>query len=453
MVPQENGEFSIADIAPTLLRYLEKKGSFKRGRLESGALGTDIKFYSLYDIQKLKNYCGASLEDVIENRLNIDLESFDRIIIIIIDGLNIPSLIGISAEFLDHVKPEFLFPMFTSFPSMTTVATTSLLTGSFPIAHGVVADTFYDFEESEVYKVKPYLTEGTKLRLPRMIPITDYFLLSEFWEKDNCSLGFITLGKAHDQLSDRRFLDYFYGDEFSLGGDFITVDSNDQVYFHANKFLQKNKDKKFYLLFIRFSIDHFAHLYGPESIETKKQLKKILTNIINLNNKLKANSNKKTLLFIISDHGHKVLNEGFVPISSLKRYLMSGYRYMATNQTILSLYHGDLHIDHPEFKDTINMIRMKKKNSDFYFFDQKNEKWKLLRSKIEKLSPILLRSENFGLDNRIGDIIIHAENFYFGYRNVDYYKEKEVNFINFKSSHGGLSNQETNCLAFLWAVK
>jgi len=453
VVPHEDGEFSITDIAPTLLRYLEKKGSFKRGRLESGVLGTDIKFFSLYDIQRSKNYCGASLESVINNRLNTDLESFDRIIILLIDGLNIHSLMGISGEFIDSVEPAYLFPMFASFPSMTTVATTSLLTGSFPIAHGVVADTFYDFEERDLFKVKPYLTECTKLRLPRMMSIADYFLLSDFWEKDKCSLGFITLGKAHNQLSDRRFLDYFYAEEISLGGDFINADSNDEVYSHAKIFLQKNKEKKFYLLFIRFSIDRLAHLYGPNSIETRNQLKRILTYIVDLNRKLKNDSNKKALLVVVSDHGHKLLNEGFVPISSLKRYLMPGYRYIATNQTILSLYHDDLHISHPEFKDTVRMIRMQKKKSNFYVFDPKSEKWKLLRGRIENLSPILLRSENFGIDNRIGDIIIHAENFYFGYRDASYYQDKASDFINFRSSHGGLSNQEVSCLAFLWAVK
>lgn len=110
-------------------------------------------------------------------------------------------------------------------------------------------------------------------------------------------------------------------------------------------------------------------------------------------------------------------------------------------------------ISHPEFKDTVRMIRMRKKKSNFYVFDQKSEKWKLLRGRIENLSPILLGSENFGLDNRIGDMIIHAENFYFGYRDANYYRDKASDFINFRSSHGGLSNQEVSCLAFLWAVK
>lgn len=453
VVPHEGGEFSITDIAPTLLRYLEKKGSFRQGRLESGVLGTSIRFSSLYDIQTMRGYCGGSLESVIENRLNVDLESFDRIVVFLIDGLNIQSLMGIAGEFVSNVDPEYLFPMFTTFPSMTTVATTSLLTGSFPIAHGVVADTFYDFEEEEVFKVKPYLTEGTKLRLPRMLNITDYFLLSDFWEVDKCSLGFITLGKAHDQLSDRRFLDYFFGEEFSFGGEFTNVDSNHQVYLHAKDFLQRNRDRDFYLLFIRFSIDHFSHLYGSKSTETKNQLGEILTYIVDLNSELNDHSSKKSLVFLLSDHGHKSLDEGFVPVSSLERYLMPEYRLVATNQTILSLYHDDLHIYHPEFKDTVHMIRMRKKGPSFYVFDKKSEKWNLLKSRIENLSPILLRSEDFGLDNRIGDLIVHAENFYFGYREAEYYKEKAPNYINFKSSHGGLSNQEVSCLAFLWSVE
>lgn len=164
---------------------------------------------------------------------------------------------GAGRDFVKKMKFEFI-PMSTSFPSMTTVATTSLLTGSFPIAHGVVADSFFDYEEEKVTKVKPYLTQDAQQTLPRIIPITDYFLLSDLWHK-NCIMGIITLGKAHEKLSDREFIGFFFGREFDIGGEFTKVYTNYDAYQEAKKFISKNKSKKFYLLFIRFSIDHLAH--------------------------------------------------------------------------------------------------------------------------------------------------------------------------------------------------
>jgi hypothetical protein len=118
VVPQEDAEYSITDIAPTLLRYLEKKCGLPKGRIDSGVLGSDVKFYSLYDVQKLgKHYCGGSLDFVVENRLDVDIESFERIIIVLVDGMNLNSMAGVGGDFIDKIKVEFT-PMSTSFPSM-----------------------------------------------------------------------------------------------------------------------------------------------------------------------------------------------------------------------------------------------------------------------------------------------------------------------------------------------
>lgn len=121
---------------------------------------------------------------------------------------------------------------------------------------------------------------------------------------------------------------------------------------------------------------------------------------------------------------------------------------LQTNQTLLSLYHDDLHVDHPDYNQA-KMVRLKKKNSNFYYLD-KAGKWRILSKKIEDLDPIVLPSEKYGIDNRVGDLVIQAENFYFGYRDLEYYKGSV--FPNFKSSHGGLSNQETFCPGLFWST-
>lgn len=385
------------------------------------------------------------LDPIIENRLNTDIQSFDRIIIILIDGMNLNSMTGAGKDFSRKIKFEFI-PMSTSFPSMTTVATTSLLTGSFPIAHGVVADSFYDFEEEKVTKVKPYLTQNAQQNLPKIIPITDYFLLSEFWDKD-CVMGIITLGKANEKLSDREFIDFFFGEEFSIGGEFTKVNTNYKVYLETKNFISKNKEKKFYFLFVRFSIDHLAHLFGPASTETREEMQRLFGYLIDLSNDLRKKQ-EKALMFLVSDHGHKELDAGFLPISSLRKFLGPNYKYIATNQTLLSLYHDDLHVDHPDYNQA-KMVRLIKKNSDFYYYSIRDDNWKILKKKIEDLEALILPVESYGIDNRVGDLVVHAENFYFAYHDIDYYKGSD--FPNFKSSHGGLSKTETFISGLFWS--
>jgi len=445
VVPQESDEYSIADITPTLLRYSEKKGSFKQGKVEAGIFGSKTKFYSLYDIQSLEYYCGKSLEEIVEHRLSLDLESFDRIIVVLIDGMNLNSMRGAGKNFTRKINFEFL-PMSTSFPSMTTVATTSLLTGSFPIAHGIVADSFFNSKKKKVTKVKPYLSKDAQKYLPRILPVTTYFLLSDYWDKD-CTLGIVTLGKAHEQLSDREFIDFFFGKEFELGGEFTKAMTNEGVYKATKQFILKNQGKKFFFLIVRFSIDYLAHLYGPQSEEARAEMERLFEYLFDLNSCL-TKGRQRSLIFLTSDHGHKELDSGLVPISSITKFLAPDYKYIAANQTLLSLYHEDLHIDHPEY-NFARMVRLKKKHSEFYYYEKSNEKWKLLNRKIEDIEPIVLSSEQYGIDNRVGDLVLHAENFYFAYHDISYYGDSD--FAKFKSSHGGLSTQEIFVPCLFWS--
>jgi predicted AlkP superfamily pyrophosphatase or phosphodiesterase len=352
---------------------------------------------------------------------------------------------GAGKNFARKISFEFL-PMSASFPSMTTVATTSLLTGSFPIAHGVVADSFFNFENRKVIRVKPYLSEDAQEYLPRIIPVTDYFLLSDYWNK-NCMFGIVTLGKAHEKLSDREFIDFFFGKEFELGGEFTKAMTNEGVYKAAKQFILKNQSKEFFFLIVRFSTDYLAHLYGPQSQEARAEMERLFEYLIDLNSCL-AKGHQKSLIFLTSDHGHKELGSGLVSISSIMKYLAPDYKYIAANQTLLSLYREDLHIDHPEY-NFARMVRLKKKHSDFYYYDKSNEKWNLLSKKIEDIEPIVLSSEQYGIDNRVGDLVLHAENFYFAYHDISYYGESD--FVRFKSSHGGLSTQEIFVPCLFWS--
>src|SRR3989442_13657808 len=161
---EDEVEFSITDVAPTLLRYAEKRFGRIEGRIEGGRLGSPgIRFKTLFDVKDQPGYCGASLEDVIEGRAGTQLWTFDHIIVYLVDGMGFRSFFR-SGKGVLEVNPS-IADMLTTFPSSTPVATTSLLTGAFPAGHGVVADRFFDMESKEMFIVKPYLSDNSKTEL------------------------------------------------------------------------------------------------------------------------------------------------------------------------------------------------------------------------------------------------------------------------------------------------
>ncbi len=351
--------------------------------------------------------------------------------------------------FYDKIKPEILM-MTTTFPSMTTAATTSILTGVFPDEHGVVADRFFNIETGERWDVRPNLSDNTRLRLPRVVPVISNVLLSDLFDEKDCEVGFITAGGSHSAAERRRFMDQFFQAEFEVAGVYKKTNDNLGTFRESIEFIKRNKGKRFWLLFVRFSIDRFAHHYGADDERVLSEARNVFEYIVSLNEALKASDGKKTLSFLTADHGHKPVPEGFVEFAKFKKYLEPGYRFYATNQTLLSLYYEELHDMSLKSVSMPRLARVKKKGSDFLANDFDAKTWVPLRPRsLAAHATYVLDDEKYGTGYLIGDVVIHLENFYVGGGPPSSYSSK---FAEFASSHGGLSSSEIDVPGFAWGT-
>jgi hypothetical protein len=174
-------------------------------------------------------------------------------------------------------------------------------------------------------------------------------------------------------------MDYFFQGIFDVGGVYQKTSNNQKTCDSAKEFIKKNSEKRFWPLLVRFSIDRLAHHYGAEDPRVIAEATRIYDYVVDLNSSLQNTGKHKTLSFLTSDRGHKPVPEGFVDFSQFKKFLEPGYKFYATNQTLLGLYYEGLHAMIMKSSATPMLARVKKKGSEFLGFDFKYEVWKLIQ--------------------------------------------------------------------------
>lgn len=180
-----------------------------------------------------------------------------------------------------------------SFPSKTFPNHYTLVTGLYPGHHGLVDNSFYDPDRNEYYTMKmrdrvqdPYYYSGTPL-----------------WKlaKDNNvrSASFFWVGSELPQEELRP--DYFYPYDESVA-DTLRVDQ-------VLKWLGLPAEERPHFITLYFSSpDHEAHLYGPESAETRAAV----MNADRLLGRLVTGVQKTQLavnIIVVSDHGMLSMKE------------------------------------------------------------------------------------------------------------------------------------------------
>lgn len=94
------------------------------------------------------------------------------LVVINIVGLT-PSLLGQHTPYLNHlIEDGFMANMEGIFPAVTCSAQASMLTGTYPDAHGIVGNGWYSRELAEVmfWKQSNHLVKGEKVWKPRAKP-------------------------------------------------------------------------------------------------------------------------------------------------------------------------------------------------------------------------------------------------------------------------------------------
>ena len=222
----------------------------------------------------------------LDRTLSKEIKKASNVVLVVIDGLGADSLRKLPQG--SFLRKYYYRTLTTVFPSTTTAAITTFLTGVSPQEHGFVA-WYMKLKEfgGEVVIILPYITKEGKplshsvsLKMPRslfeQVPVPTYLILKRryYESRYNHLLG----GKAH-----------FLGYRAAKLAEFAQA---------TQKAILSPGRKYIYTYWSRF--DDLSHWYGKESREARQHLWELDGALERLAGKLLGTN---TLLLITADHG------------------------------------------------------------------------------------------------------------------------------------------------------
>ncbi len=306
-----------------------------------------------------------------------------KILLIVLDGCSVSILEKAETPFLDMIVNEGVSSLACSavFPTATYTCHSSIITGCYPSKTGMIGNQYYDRAENmrkhfDHYDANAHIECKT---------IFEYLtILNPVSICEPVSKGAI----EHISMSEINNLPL--------------LKRNEEIFRRSLKQLDNNNNIRF--LMINFSgVDSIGEIFGPNSIEYKKEIEKVDGFIEQLYTKI--SDHEDILLIITADHGlteiestyniSKVIEKLYPDVVCLPSH-RSAHIYNRSNSGDLERIIGYLKRD----EHVGRIIR----NEDFYKFHLKHE--------------------------RSGDLIITAA------EGIEF----EVNGL--KGSHGGLSEEE-----------
>ena len=446
---EESGELSICDITPTILDYFMKRGYTGLGNIKGGTIDGKIEFQNILTIaDPFKEFAGQPLTEIIEGRLSMALQDFERIIVVVIDGLTMKEFFTSGKQFYRKVRP---MPGVANsvFPSMTTTAMTSLFTGVFPFLHGVTSDKFYDCNLDELTYIKPRSTAEARYRYPFSLDVATYAM--DPVTEGNYKVSMVCAGVSHNNRLGSNFIRDFFGEEFRVMGDYVEEKTNKMAFERSRELLNKyRKNNSNFILFIRFSVDWLVHKFGIGSPQSTRELEDILNFVTALTKEANVLwPGKKSLFLMISDHGLKPTSGGLVTLEEIKKMLGGDYQFIVSNQSSLHLYHEWYRALVLKSKRHPIGAYIKKRGSKFFALDTDGEKWvKVKTFSPNKIPTFSLSPDRFGAGYTIGEFLLIADNFYFGTKSRSKYPKE---YLNLNGIHGGLSPFEIYVPLIYWS--
>ncbi len=231
---------------------------------------------------------------------NIDVEKLkakQNIVLIILDGLGYNLLLQCaqdSAKFmLSHLEDKLT----SVFPSTTSAAITSLLTGRTPWEHGAIGWTLYFKEFAKNIDFLPNWDSITgskqdakKYNLSDYLGAENIFELINFKSPDT-ALYAITMKKISKSL---------YSIKDSGSTSIIPYKKTKHLFRNIKKTILKNKNRKKFIYAYSSSPDKLEHLFGTDS----KKVKKYISNVDRLLEKFAEQlKGTNTTIFVTADHG------------------------------------------------------------------------------------------------------------------------------------------------------
>ncbi len=347
------------------------------------------------------------------NLLDIDL-----------DGVNKVNLFNaVKTEFRRIGFPSYLFKSLSSvFPSTTTAAITSIMTGYTPQEHGLVGYMLF---------LKEY---GTVVDMIRLSPVhikSNNALIDYGFDPQK----FLGISNLHKILSENGIDNYVFvkraykdsGLSKILYPDVQTVPhvTLSDLYVQLRRMLNMKKGQTGYFYVYWDVVDTLSHQYTPISEESKAELINVFLMLKEeLINKLDSDVAKESLIIIVGDHGQSYVNKSNIIITNSHPELLSMLVVPPTGETRVSY----LYVKDGMEDDVIN-----------YFDKNFSDRFYIIKSKDA------IKEGLFGIGepkketiDRIGDLIVLSKP---GNGIMHMYEEKELDWEK-RGSHGGLTPDE-----------
>lgn len=306
------------------------------------------------------------------------------------------SLDGFRHDYVEKFKPSFLQKLQETgtyatlnpiFPSKTFPNHYSIVTGMYPVKHGLVGNSFYDPDRNETYSIgnRKAVNDGS------------WYLGEPIWvaasKQGMVSASYFWVGS--DANIQNTYPSYYYK--------FNKEASSQQKVEQLERWLNLPDETRPHFITLYFhQVDSQGHRFGPDSLETRKAVLEVDEALEKINQVIQS-SNLPINLIITSDHGMK-------DVSSVDSIYLS---------------------DHTDLKD----VQMIGKGALVYLYTKTYEQKNKILSDLKSLQTLsaydrLKAPQRFAISNsdRAGDIILVAK--------PGYAIFKEPSLMNLKSPLG-----------------
>lgn len=295
----------------TIDNLLERQISLLPGD-ETKLLFPDYGGYNLVNLPwSICSWLGLEItgKQGLGNAYPLDGEKYDRVILILMDGLGWHRLQnwicndtdGCMTVWKDLIAGKCLMPLTSISPSTTCAALTTLNTGEPPITHGNLAYELWLQEYNAVYNMilqssMPYRDnqgeQASNLLFPKnFLPVAT--IDAHIIKHGGAVTALHPASIAHSSLTRTLFPLASRGGYHSMGDLFYQIKN------HA----RANTDIPSYLYVYWSEIDELSHVYGPNDPRVRVALCDFSRYLGDLKESLSLDSNGKTLVIVTADHG------------------------------------------------------------------------------------------------------------------------------------------------------
>lgn len=299
-----------------------------------------------------------TLQYVVPNRVN-DTSQYNKpyVILISADGFRYDFADKYHATFLTEVsrggvRAESMKP---SFPSLTFPNHYTLATGLYPAHHGIVDNTFYDKVKNQIYAIR----NKKAVKDSSWYGGTPIWVLAE--QQKMLSASFYWVGSESNIKGFLPTYYYHYNEAIPIDRRIETV---------KNWLLLPDSIRPHLITFYLPEVDHAAHKFGPESIQTEQAVQFVDSAISKLYHACNETGLPVNFIFL-SDHG-MVTMDTENPITLPVKIDSSEFK-MTYGSTTVHLYARDKKYIKPLYK------KLKSKSDKYgyqvYLADDIPERW------------------------------------------------------------------------------